>query len=183
MGFSPWVRKIPWSKKWQPTPVFLPEKFHGQRSLVSHSSQGCKESDTIERLSIHACASCTRSNKTCACMFTAALVRVSERWKQPRCPPEDEWINKMQSMHAIDPRWHSGREFVCQCRRHKRCRFNPWLGRRAWQPTPVFLPGKARGLRSLVGYSPQGRKELDMTEQARGEVYNRILLSHQKKKH
>ena len=113
MGFSPWVRKIPWSKKWQPTPVFLPEKFHGQRSLVSHSSQGCKESDTIERLSIHACASCTRSNKTCACMFTAALVRVSERWKQPRCPPEDEWINKMQSMHAIDPRWLSGKESAC----------------------------------------------------------------------
>ena len=32
--FNLWVRKIPWSKKWQPTPVFLPGKFHGQRSLV-----------------------------------------------------------------------------------------------------------------------------------------------------
>ena len=31
--FTPWVRKIPWSRKWQPTPVFLPGKFHGQRSL------------------------------------------------------------------------------------------------------------------------------------------------------
>ena len=84
----------------------------------------------------------------------------------------------MQSMHAIDPRWYSGKEFMCQCRR---CRFNPWVGRRAWQPTPVFLPGKAHGLRSLVGYSLQGRKELDMTEYARGEEYSRILLSHQKK--
>ena len=34
-GFNPWVRKIPWWRKWQPTPVFLPEKFHGQRSLES----------------------------------------------------------------------------------------------------------------------------------------------------
>ena len=38
----------------------------------------------------------------------------------------------------------------------------PW--RRAWQPTPVFLPGDSRGQRSLVGYSPWDHKELDMTE-------------------
>ena len=36
--------------------------------------------------------------------------------------------------------------------------------RRNWQPTPVFLPGKSYGWRSLVGYSPWGHKELDMTE-------------------
>ena len=42
--------KIPWSKKWQPTPVFLPGKFHGQRSLAGYSSWGCKESGTIEQL-------------------------------------------------------------------------------------------------------------------------------------
>ena len=46
--------------------------------------------------------------------------------------------------------------------------FDPWVGkipwRRAWQPTPVFLPGESHGQRSLVGYSPQGRKESDMTE-------------------
>ena len=38
----------------------------------------------------------------------------------------------------------------------------PW--RRKWQPAPVFLPGKSHGQRSLVGYSPRGRKESDMTE-------------------
>ena len=38
----------------------------------------------------------------------------------------------------------------------------PW--RRARRPTPVFLPGESNGQRSLVGYSPQGDKELDMTE-------------------
>ena len=51
-----------------------------------------------------------------------------------------------------------GKELACQCRRHKRHRFNPWVGkipwRRAWQPTPVFLPGELHGQRSLVGYNP-----------------------------
>ena len=52
----------------------------------------------------------------------------------------------------------SGKEPTCQCRRHKREGFDPWIGkiawRRAWQPTPVFLPGESHGQRSLVGYSP-----------------------------
>ena len=37
LGFDPWVRKIPWKREWQPIPVFLPEKSHGQRSLVGYS--------------------------------------------------------------------------------------------------------------------------------------------------
>ena len=49
-GFSPWVRKIPWRRKWQPTPVFLPEKFHGQRSLLGYSPWGHKQSDKTEQL-------------------------------------------------------------------------------------------------------------------------------------
>ena len=44
-GFIPWVRKILWNRKWQPTPVFLPGKLHGQRSLVGYNPWGCKESD------------------------------------------------------------------------------------------------------------------------------------------
>ena len=43
--FDPWVRKIPWKRKWQPTPIFFPEKSHGQRSLMCYSPWGCKESD------------------------------------------------------------------------------------------------------------------------------------------
>ena len=49
-GFSPWVGKITWRRKWQPIPVFLPGKFHGRRSLAGYSPWGCKESDTTERL-------------------------------------------------------------------------------------------------------------------------------------
>ena len=62
----------------------------------------------------------------------------------------------------------SDKEPTCQCRRCKRCGFDPWVGkipcRRAWQPTPVFLPGESHGQRSLAGYSPWGQKELDITE-------------------
>ena len=41
-GFDPWFRKIPWRRKWQPIPIFLPGKFHEQRSLAGYSSQGHK---------------------------------------------------------------------------------------------------------------------------------------------
>ena len=47
-GFAPWVRKIPWEKKWQPTPPFLPGESHGQRSLADCSPWGDKESDTTD---------------------------------------------------------------------------------------------------------------------------------------
>ena len=57
--------------------------------------------------------------------------------------------------------WLSGKESSCQCRKH---RFHPWVPKNAWrkkwQPTPVFLPGKSHGQRSLVGYSPQGYKRV-----------------------
>ena len=42
-GFNPWVRKIPWSRKWQPAPVVLPGKFHGWRHLMGYSPWGHKE--------------------------------------------------------------------------------------------------------------------------------------------
>ena len=49
-GFNPWVGKILWRRKWQPTPVFLPGKSHGQRSLAGYSLWGHKELDTTEQL-------------------------------------------------------------------------------------------------------------------------------------
>ena len=62
----------------------------------------------------------------------------------------------------------SGKESACQCRRHKGRGLDPWVGkipwRRKWQTTPVFLPGKLHGQRSLAGFSLWGRKELDTTE-------------------
>ena len=58
----------------------------------------------------------------------------------------------------IFPGGVSGKEPTCQCRRHKKCGFNPWVRkiswRRAWQHTPVYLPGKFHGQRSLASCSP-----------------------------
>ena len=57
---------------------------------------------------------------------------------------------------------------LLQCRRPKGHWFDPCVGkiplRRAWRPTPVFLPGESHGQRSLVDYSPRGPKESAMTE-------------------
>ena len=53
LGFNPWVGKIPWRRRWQSTPVLLPGKSHGQRSLVGYSPWGCKELDTTEQLHFH----------------------------------------------------------------------------------------------------------------------------------
>ena len=50
--FEPWIGKIPWRRKWQPTPVFLPGKIHGQRSQVGYSPWGLKESDMTEQLNM-----------------------------------------------------------------------------------------------------------------------------------
>ena len=48
LGFDPWAGKIPWRRKWQPTPVYLPGEFHGQRSLAGYSPWCREESDTTE---------------------------------------------------------------------------------------------------------------------------------------
>ena len=75
-------------------------------------------------------------------------------------------LNKFNHLNGL-PRWLSGKESACQCKRH---RFNLWVGkipwRRNWQPTPVSLPGKPRGQRSLVGFSLVGIRK------------SRTLLSH-----
>ena len=67
------------------------------------------------------------------------------------------------------PSGASGKEPACQSRRRKRHGFDPWVRKIPWwrvqKPTPVILLGKSSGQRSLVGYSPQGGKELNMTEQ------------------
>ena len=73
----------------------------------------------------------------------------------------------LSTQHSFDyglPWWLSGKESACQCRRHGRHEFDPWVGkmplRRKWQLTLVFLPGKSHGHRSLVGYSPWGHKRV-----------------------
>ena len=52
-GLNPWIRNIPWRRKWQLTSVFLPGKSLGRSSLLGYSPWGCKESDTTEWLHFH----------------------------------------------------------------------------------------------------------------------------------
>ena len=74
------------------------------------------------------------------------------------------------------PRWYSGKESACQCRRHKRHGFNSWVRnipwRRKWQPTPVFLPRKSHGQRSLVGYSPWSHKEHNSAHMKKEQMHS-----------
>ena len=84
----------------------------------------------------------------------------------------------------------SGKEPTCQCRRHKRHRFDPWVGkipwRRAWQPTPVILPGESYGQKSLEGYDPWGHKKSNMTSNSAAEhialLLNENLFSKRKER-
>ena len=85
------------------------------------------------------------------------------------------------------PWWLSSKDSACQCRRQE---FDPWVGkipwRRKWQPTPVFLPGKSHGQRSLAGYSLWGRKrfghDLVTKEQRSYEGKTDLLLYQETKK-
>ena len=79
------------------------------------------------------------------------------------------------------PRWHSGKESANagKAREH---RFSPWVWKIPWrrkqQSTPVFLPGESHGQRSLVGYSPWGHKEQDMTEQLSTHTHTQHTIPH-----
>ena len=87
-----------------------------------------------------------------------------------------------EQTYAWLPRWPSGKESNCQCRRCKGHGFDPCVGkipwRRKWQPTPIFLPGKLHRLRSLAGYSPWDYKESDIYIYIYIYVYIYIYLNH-----
>ena len=111
-----WVRKIPWRREWQPTPVFLPGEFYGQRSLVSYSPRGHKRvrhdwatntftftHTTPPTLHLHSvtrdiCLSCVLSHFSCICLcnprdYIACQAPLSmgfsrqEYWSGLPCPP------------------------------------------------------------------------------------------------
>ena len=74
----------------------------------------------------------------------------------------------------------SGKEPACQFRRRKRHGLDPWVRKipwkRTWQPTPVFLPGEPHGQRSLVGYSPWGRKSWTWKLKVKVKSLSRVRL-------
>ena len=80
------------------------------------------------------------------------------------------------------PQWLSRQKILLQCRRHRRHRFKPWIGkilwRRKWQSTPVFLPGEFHGQKSLAGYSLWGHKVLGMSEHMAYKTHSSQLHTH-----
>ena len=98
-GFSFWIRKIPWRRKWPPTPVCLPGKSYGQRSPAGYCPWGRKESDVTERLAVHTqthdtvitvalCLKKKTSENRIAGFECEMLVRhtpVSTHWKSVLC--------------------------------------------------------------------------------------------------
>ena len=83
------------------------------------------------------------------------------------CLNRYKWHSIVQSFNSSlwfrksFPGGTSSKESSCQCRRHKRSRFDPWAGkmpwRKAWQPKPVFLPGESRGQSCLAGFQSRTR--------------------------
>jgi len=72
-----WVRKIPWRREWQPTPVYLPRESHGQRSLAGYSPWDHKESDMTEQQILSLTLSETY-NKKCPTIVLAVKDKENE---------------------------------------------------------------------------------------------------------
>ena len=151
--------KSPYSRRrqWHPTPVLLPGKSHGQRSLVGCSPWGREESDTAERLHFHFSLSCIGEGNgnplQCSCLENP---RDGGAW----------WAavyGVAQSLTRLK-RLSSSSDSVGKkiCLQSRRCGFSPWVGKISWrrkcQPIPVLLPRESHGQRSLKGNSPWGRK-------------------------
>ena len=167
---NPWVMKIPWRKKWQPMPVFLPGKSHEQRSLEGYSPRGSKESDTTEWLHFHYPPEKTLGG----CVYerheawtiksrTPFLYSNDQSGRRQWHPTpvllpgksQTEEPGRLQSMGSlrVGHDWASSLSL-----------FTFTLWRRKWQPIPVLLPGKSHGRRSLVGCRLWGHTESDTTE-------------------
>ena len=70
-GFDPWVGKIPWRRRWQSTPVLLPGKSHGHRSLVGYSPWGRKESSSFQ--------ACSKTVYTYICIYVSPFILLHQQ--------------------------------------------------------------------------------------------------------
>ena len=129
----------------------MPGKFHGRRNPVGCSPWGRDQLDTTERLHFHELEKVMATHSLCSCLenprdgeaWWAAVYGVAQSWTRLKQLSS----SSSSSLVLGFPGGASGKEPACQCRRHKRCGFDPWVGkipwRRAWQPTPVFLSGES----------------------------------------
>ena len=161
--FDSFIRKIPWRRKWQPTPVLLPGEFHGQRRLVGYSPWGSQKvshnwatnthTDTQTHTHTH-----THTHFGIKCdhvTFYGEGNGTHSRtlaWKIPWTEDDPGGPQSMGSLR-VGHDWATSLSLFT---------FMHW--RRKWQPIPVFLPGESQGRGSLVGCRLWGSPESDMTE-------------------
>ena len=144
--FDPCVGKIPWRRKWQPTPALLPGKSHGQRSLAGCSPWGHRGVGHALATKQQQYSSFRDSPEKEMATYSSILA-----WEIPWT----EEPGRLRSMRLlrVGYDWATSLWLLT---------FMHW--RRKWQPTPVFLPGESQGQRSLAGYSPRNHKESNMTD-------------------
>ena len=128
--------------RWHPTPVLLPGESHGRRSLVGCSPGGHEELDTTERLHFHFSLSCIGEGNG----------------------------NPLQSSCLENPR-DGGAWWAAVCGVTQSWTQLKWLWRRQWHPTPVLLPGKSYGRRSLVGCNHGVAKSRIRLKRLRRDMY------------
>ena len=151
-----------WRRKWQRTPVFLPGESQGRVSLVGCHLWGCKETDTTEQLSLHfiteGAPTGVRTPAPTSCRHAQTLGQKD----QPQTPHNGGPLHVphrpvVQPTPADRGRIHTSCGHIWP--------LPPFVNqRRRWHPTPVLLPGKSHGWRSVVGCSPWGREESDTTK-------------------
>ena len=165
-------------RQWHPTPVLLPGKSHGWRSLVGGSPWGHEESDTTERRHFHFSLSCIGEGNgnplQCSCLknprdgraWWAAIYGVAQNRTQLKRLSSSSSSKHLLGEGNGTPLQYSRLENPMDRRArwaavHGVTQSQTWLKRlsthacmhwrRKWQPTPVFLPGESQGWRSLVG--------------------------------
>ena len=151
-------------RQWHPTPVLLPGKSHGWRSLVGCSPWGRWESDTTERLHFHFSLSfigegngnplqysCLENPRGGEAWWAAVYGVAQSRTQLKRLSSSSSRLQSMGSLRV-------GRNCATSL-----SLFTFMHGRRKWHPTPVFLPEESQGW-SLMGCCLWGRTESDTTE-------------------
>ena len=132
--------------------------FQGCSFCLSHiSHRKCVNLFSGKTKSGRMCWTCDeRAMDTAVKVFTAHTQVKRGKLARSRC---SRVLSVFPKLSKGFPGGTSGKELSCQCRRHKRHEFDPWVRkmpwRRAWQSAPVFLPGESHGQRSLAGCSPQ----------------------------
>ena len=166
---APHSSTLAWKIPWTEEPGGL-QSMGSLRVMISHKSL------TTERLHFHFSLSCIGEGNgnplQCSCLenprdrgaWWAAVSGVAQ--SQTRLKRLSSSSSKVYNWGL--PCSTTDKEPACQSKRHTRLGFNPWVRKnpwkRAWQPTPVLLPGESHGQRSLVSYSPWSCKEFDMIE-------------------